>query len=87
MADEFATYADTPMGPAREAYAVAPHATNELNPLPKALIIGTAGDIVLRAVDSNADVTIPVVAGQMLAIRAKHVRAAGTTAGNIVALA
>jgi hypothetical protein len=34
---------------------------------------------VLRAVDSAADVTIPMVAGEILPVRARFVRAVGTT--------
>lgn len=85
--DHFTTYADDVDHPARHAFDVTPHASNEIDPLPKALLIGGAGNIVLRAVDSTADVTIAVVAGQLLPIRAQYVRASGTTATGIVALA
>lgn len=40
----------------------------------------------LRAVDAAADVTLGVAAGQIVPIRASHVRASGTTAAQIVAL-
>lgn len=85
--DKFTRVSDDVGHPARQAFAVTPHATNEVDPLPKALLIGGAGNIVLRAVDSAADVTIAVVAGQLLPIRAQFVRASGTTATGIIALA
>lgn len=84
--DVFANRADTPNGPSRAASAVTPHATNEIDPLPKALYIGTGGDVTLRAVDSAADVLYKnVPSGAYLFVRAQFVRAAGTTASNIVA--
>ncbi len=85
--DNLSGVPDSLSSPARRAWAVTPHNTNELTALPKALLIGGAGDIVLRASASLADVTLTVAAGQCLPIRASHVRATGTTATNIVALA
>jgi hypothetical protein len=85
--DPFQSFGDSVGDPARRAYAVTPNDAAELTPLPKALLIGGSGTIVLRAVDSQADVTIPVGAGQIVPIRASFVRATGTTATQIVALA
>ncbi len=86
MPDLFQSHADRLADPARQAYNVTPSDTNVLPLLPKALLIGGAGAITLRAVDAAADVTITVVAGQCLPVRASHIRAAGTTATGIVAL-
>lgn len=85
--DQFAGYSDDADNPARRAFAVAPSDSAELPILPRALMIGGAGDLVLRAVDSPADVTVTVGAGQIVPIRAQFVRATGTTATNIVGLA
>lgn len=85
--DAFADYSDDADNPARRAFAVIPSNTTELPILPRALLIGDAGNVVLRAVDSPADVTIVASAGQMLPIRAQYVRATGTDASNIVGLA
>lgn len=85
--DSFDNALDGVSSPARRAFAIVPHATQPLAQLPKALLVGAAGTIALRAVDSEADVTIAVVAGQLVPIRASHVRAAGTTATQIVGLA
>jgi len=74
--------------PARMAFAVTPHATNEIDPLPKAIYVGTGGDIVGRAAGSSADVTFKNLAsGQTLDVRLQYVRASGTTATNLVGLA
>lgn len=74
--------------PARMAFAVTPHATNEIDPLPKAIYVGTGGDIVGRAAGSSTDVTFKNLAsGQTLDVRLQYVRASGTTATNLVGLA
>lgn len=73
--------------PARRAFAVQPHDTQPLPTLPKALWVGAAGTVVLRAVDGTADVAFTVAAGQILPVRVSHVRATGTSADNLVALA
>lgn len=85
--DHFASFGDDVDNPARRAFAVTPDDDDELAILPKALLIGGAGDIVLRAIDSPTDVTIAASAGQLLPIRALFVRATGTDATNIVGLA
>lgn len=84
--DQFDDALDAVTSPARDAFAVVPHDTAPLPRLPKALLVGGAGSLVLRAVDAAADVTLGVAAGQMVPIRASHVRASGTTAAQIVAL-
>lgn len=86
-ADPFARASDAVSAPARDAFAVTPHNTEPLRRLPKALLVGGAGIVTLRAVDATADVAVAAAAGQLIPIRASHVRAAGTTATQIVALA
>jgi hypothetical protein len=88
MADRFETQTDTLTQPARAAFAITPHATNEIDPLPKALYVGSGGDIMLRAAGSSADVLFRNLAsGQILDVRARFIRVAGTTAADIVGLA
>ncbi len=88
MADRFETQADTLSLPARRAFSIAAHATAEIDPLPKAIYVGTGGDIVLRGVDSAVDVTFKSVpSGAILDVRAQYIRVAGTTASNLVGLA
>ena len=86
MTDRFVGTADSPSTPARQAFAVTPTDATIIYPLPKAIICGGAGNLVVLAVDSTVAVTIPVFAGQQLDIRAEKIMAA-TTATNIVGLA
>lgn len=86
--DHFQLHGDAVASPSRAPFAVVPHDTDALPTIPKALYVGTAGDLVLRGAGGTADVTFRnVAAGQVLDVRASHVRATGTTAGAIVALA
>ncbi|HZV17992.1 MAG TPA: hypothetical protein VFF84_04795 [Sphingobium sp.] len=88
MADRFDSQIDSLTQPARQAFAITPHATNEIDPLPKAIYVGTGGDITLRAADGQADVVFKnVAAGQIIDVRVRYIRAAGTTAADIVGLA
>jgi hypothetical protein len=55
--------------------------------VPKALFVGTGGDLVARGVGGGADVTFKNLAsGSLLPFRAEYVRATGTTAQHILAL-
>ncbi len=88
MVDHFDSQSDTISQPARLAYAITPHASAEVDPLPKAIYVGTGGDVTLRAADSGADIVFRNVAsGQILDVRPKHIRVTGTTAADIVGLA
>ena len=55
MTDPFQSSADAVSAPARRAIAVTPHDTNALTDIPKALYVGTAGNIAMRGVDGAAD--------------------------------
>ena len=87
MIDNYAG-SDAATTPSQGPFAVVPHDTNALAVLPKALYIGTGGNVTLRAPGSSQDVVFKNLAnGQILDVRASHVRATGTTAADIVALA
>ena len=87
MADQFAPFSDDADNPARKALAVTPHDSNALTDIPKALFVGTGGNITMRGIDGVADqVWKNVASGQILPFRAQYVRATGTTATDILAL-
>ncbi|MFM6932098.1 MAG: hypothetical protein ACKOUT_07630 [Novosphingobium sp.] len=80
--------ADSVSSPARNCVSIVPNDTTDLAVVTKALYVGTGGSIVVRTVDATADVTFAnVPAGLILPIRARAIRATGTTASQIVGLA
>ena len=87
MTDYFSSHGDTPSAPATRALVVSPHDTNALSDIPKALYVGTAGNITMRGVNGAADqLWKNVPAGTVLPFRAQYVRATGTTAADLLAL-
>jgi hypothetical protein len=87
MADQFSGTLDSVSSPATRALSVVPHDTNALADIPKALFVGTGGDLVVRGVGGGADATFKnVQSGSILPLRAQFVRASGTSAADIVAL-
>lgn len=85
--DDFRDFADSASNPARSCAAVIPDDVNQLDIVSKALYIGTGGDLVIRSVDADADVTLRNAAsGTILPMRVIAVRSTGTSAADIVAL-
>lgn len=86
--DPFNSAADSLIAPARLAFAVEPDDQASFAIAPKALYVGTGGDITLRTVAGTADVTFRnVPSGSVLAIRTSAVRQTGTTADHLIGLA
>jgi hypothetical protein len=86
MADKFAGV-DGVSAPATDAVLVTPHDINALADIPKALFVGTGGDIAMRGAGGSADqIWKGVPAGAILPFRARYIRATGTTAADILAL-
>ncbi|WP_425228632.1 spike base protein, RCAP_Rcc01079 family [Sphingomonas sp.] len=86
--DPYRDAADGACDSARAPFAIAPHDSNELTIIPKAIYVGTGGSVTLRGVAGSADVVFKNVAsGQVIDVRARFVRATGTTAADLVALA
>lgn len=86
--NKFESSADSLTAPAQTCFAIQPHDDLELSTYTKAIYIGQSGDIVVRSVRSDTDVTFRnVPAGYILDVRIKAVRATGTTAADIVGLA
>lgn len=71
----------------RKAIAVAPNDSTDLTDIPKALYIGTAGDISVDPVDGPGTAVIfKVGQGVFDAVRVKRVRTTGTTAAAIIGI-
>ncbi|MEI9850621.1 MAG: hypothetical protein WDN24_06900 [Sphingomonas sp.] len=87
MADQFSNNADQVSAPATRALAVTPHDTNALGDIPKALFVGTGGNVTMRGVGGSADqLWKNIPSGSILPFRVKYVRATGTTAADLLAL-
>jgi hypothetical protein len=84
--DKFANF-DDQTSPARKVYVITPHASNEVDPIPKAIRADSAGTITFRAVDSTSDVVMTFAAGEQLDVRVQYVRVTGTTVALIHGLA
>ena len=74
------------IGPAVMLRAISPHDTNELEWVTNGIVATGGGNISIIAAGETDPVTVPIAAGQMLPIRAKIIRATGTTETGIVAL-
>jgi len=87
MTDQFSNNADQVSAPATRAVSVSPHDSDALTDIPKALFIGTGGNITMRGVKGAADqLWKNVPSGSVLPFRAQYVRATGTTAADLLAL-
>lgn len=87
MADQFSNAADHVSAPATRAVSVTPHDTDALADIPKALFVGTGGNLTLRGAGGGSDtVWKNVASGTIVPLRAEYVRATGTTAADILAL-
>lgn len=83
--DKFSTFTDSPGAPSRAPFAIIAHDSQPLASVPKGIYVGTGGNVVLRGIDGDADVTYRNLPdASYIAVRASHVRATGTTATHLV---
>ena len=82
----YTTPPDTAPGPARAPFPIIPSDTTELPTFPKGIYVGSGGDVTLRGIEGSADVTYRNLPdASYIAVRARYVRATGTTASNLIA--
>ncbi len=85
--DPFKDTANSLSSPAADCFEIEPDNSANLDSATKAIYIGNGGDLVLRPVGSEQDVTfVNVPSGSILPIRVQAVRINGTTASDIVGL-
>ncbi|MBC7155817.1 MAG: hypothetical protein H5U19_14705 [Rhodobacteraceae bacterium] len=86
MADEFKNYQSNITGPSQNALAVTPSDTEDLPFVSRGLGVDADGAVsyVPLGVQGDATVTRFLVAGVIHPIRARRIRATGTTATGIV---
>lgn len=88
LKDDFQAFADSPLAPATQCFAIVPDDAADLPLATKAIFIGQGGDVTLRALNSDTDVLFRNLPdGMILDVRVRAIRAAGTTAADIVGLA
>lgn len=86
MTDLLHDQQDTVLTPSRRPCPVLPHDSDALPLVPKGLYVGIGGDVTLRGVDAEIDVTYRNLPdASYIAVRASHVRATGTTASDLIA--
>jgi len=77
----------TEISPARGSFSITPNDSTELTVVPKAVYVGTGGNIVARLVGDSTDVTFNNVAdGTILPFQFKLIKSTSTTASNLVGL-
>jgi len=85
MADTFEQkHPEDLVTPGRKLFAITPHDTNEVANIPRALWVGTGGDLSVIAQDDSTAVVLKVQSGSLVPVRAKIVKSTGTTATDIV---
>ncbi|RIV89766.1 hypothetical protein D2V17_05740 [Aurantiacibacter xanthus] len=85
--DRFKNSSDSVSDPARSLAAISATSPAPLNSAPKAIFIGSGGDVSIRAIDDESAVTLRnVPSGTILPIRAAQLDPALTTARDIVGL-
>lgn len=86
-ADDYGSQADTVSSPSLAPFAIVPNDSTDLTRIPKALWIGTGGDVNVQGVNNANPVLFQNVPnGFILPVRARRVLATSTTATGIVAL-
>lgn len=62
----------------RDVALLTQHDANPLARVPRGIMVGTAGTVTFRCIDSAADVAIPLEAGQIYLFAVKWLRDTGT---------
>jgi hypothetical protein len=84
--DPFRNVSDSLVSSARAPYPLQPDDDVPLPAVPKGIFVGTGGDVTLRGIDGEEDVTYRNLPdASFIAVRASHVRATGTTATDLIA--
>lgn len=78
---------DSVTSPSRDWFAIAPSDSADLSFIPKAIYVGTGGDLVVSSSRTNSEVVFrSVPSGAILDIRPTSVKETGTTAADLVGL-
>jgi hypothetical protein len=86
MTDSFRTHARSLTSPPEHALAIVPDDGADLPQVTRALYVGGGGDVALVMRGGEAVSFLAVPGGTLLPVRARRVRASGTTATGIIGL-
>lgn len=85
MTDKYQSFSNNLSSPATNAIEITPDDSNDLAQVTRAIYIGGSGNMVATLAEDSAAVTfVGLVAGSLLPLRVKRVKATDTTATNIV---
>ena len=85
--DQFSNVVDSISAPASASASITPSDATPLAAIPRAIYVGTGGDLAMRGKRDAADqIWRNVPSGALLPFRPTYVRATGTTAANLLAL-
>ena len=86
MTEKYEGRAENITAPARRAFAITASDTNDLAAETRAIYVGSAGDLV-AVLSSGDEVTFAGLGGgTLLPVRARRIKASGTSAGQLVGL-
>lgn len=78
---------DSVTSPSREWFDIVPSDNADLSFIPKAIYVGTGGDLIVSSSRTNSEVVFRnVPSGSILDIRPAAIRDTGTTASDLVGL-
>jgi hypothetical protein len=90
MTDRFGGFSDSITSPGTRAGAIAPADAVDLAETPKAIYVGTGGDIAMIGMSAAPTATgivwKNVPAGSLIPFRPRRILATGTTAANMIAI-
>jgi len=86
ITDHFDSFTPNPSAPVTGGFAITPDDSADLTTLPRALMVGSGGDLAVVLKDGSA-LTLPaLVPGVIYPIRARRILVSGTGADGIVGL-
>lgn len=86
MSDPFQNSSSGLSSPASDAFAITPDDGTDLTQIPRAIYVGSAGDLAVVMKGGGTVTFTGVPAGALLSIRTARILATGTTADAIVGL-
>ena len=86
MSEKYQGRADDIGAPARGGFAITTSDSADLLAETRAIYVGSAGDLVAVLASGDEVTFVGLAGGTVLPVRAKRVKATGTTAGDLVGL-